>query len=342
MPLDPTLRAEPAVIARRQGRVGRITLNRPHALNALDLEMIHAIAAALESWRDEPEVHAIVLDAAGERAFCAGGDVRSLRSLVLAAQHAAVDAFFVHEYTLNRTIARYPKPYVSLIDGICMGGGIGVSVHGSIRVASEHAQFAMPETQIGLFPDVGASFILPRLRGSYGMYMGLTGVRSGGADACWLGLATHFVPRAGMAGLADALAEDGIAALPDFAVPPPAGEMPGLADAVSCFGLPSVTEILAALERMDTAWSRETLATLRSASPSALLWTFELIRAGAHRTLEQCQRAELELTRRVTRYPDFAEGIRAMVIDKDRTPSWSPPRLEQVEPAVIAGMFSRV
>jgi enoyl-CoA hydratase/carnithine racemase len=336
MPLHPTLPAEATIVARRQGRIGRITLNRPRALNALELPMIHAIAAALETWRDDPEIHAVVLDAAGERAFCAGGDIRAVRNLILQGEHDAVEAFFVHEYTLNRTIARYPKPYISLIDGICMGGGIGLSVHGSIRVASEHAQFAMPEAQLGLFPDVGATFILPRLRGAYGMYMGLSGARAGGSDACWLGLATHYVPRARMAGLADALAEEGIAALVEAAVPPPPGELPALAEGVACFAQPGVAEIIAALERQGTEWARATLEALRAASPTALLWTFAGIRAGAHRTLEQCQRAELALTRHATRYPDFAEGVRAMVIDKDRQPRWSPPRLEDVDPAGIA------
>lgn len=299
--------------------------------------MIHAIAAALETWREDPYVHLVVIEGAGDRAFCAGGDVRTIREWVLDGRHDAVEAFFVHEYALNRAIARYPKPVVALIDGICMGGGIGLSVHGTLRVASEHAQFAMPETQVGLFPDVGASFILPRLRGEFGMYLGLTGARVGGADACWLGLATHFVPRAGMAGLADALAEHGLGALTEAAQPPPPGDMPGLAPEVAVFGLPSVPAIVSALEgRRESEWSRATLRALRAVSPSALLWSFDILRAGTRRTLEQCQRAELALTRFATRYPDFAEGVRAAVIDKDRAPRWSPARLEDVDPALLS------
>ena len=319
---EPNARAEATVVARRQGRVGRITLNRPKALNALTLEMIHAIAAALERWRDEPGVHAVVVDAVGGRAFCAGGDIRTLREWVLAGEHDAVEAFFAHEYALNRSIARYPKPYIALIDGICMGGGVGISVHGSVRVASEHAQFAMPETQVGFFPDVGASFILPRLRGAFGVYLGMTGARVGGTDACWLGLATHFVPRERMAGLADALAEDGIGALAERAVRPEARELPGLEGAVRAFAGSGVGEIMGALERLGTDWAGETLAAMRAVSPTALRWTFELLRAGERRTLEQCQRAELELGRIATRHPDFAEGVRAMVVDKDRAPRW--------------------
>ena len=221
-----------------------------------------------------------------------------------------------------------------------MGGGIGLSVHGAIRVASEHARFAMPETQVGLFPDVGASFILPRLRGAFGVYLGLTGVRVGAADGCWLGLATHFVPRAAMAGLADALAESGLGALAEVAQQLPPEEMPALAGRVTdVFGREGVAAIVAALEREGDEWAQSTLAALRAASPTSLLWTFEIIRAGAHRTLEQCQRAELALTRLATRHPDFAEGVRAMVVDKDRQPRWSPARLEDVDIDAIAALL---
>ena len=325
---------EALVIARKVGRTGRITLNRPKALNALNLAMIDSIAQALQDWRDDPSVHAVVLEAAGGRAFCAGGDVRVLRDFSLAGRHAEVEAFFTREYALNRAIARYPKPYVSLIDGICMGGGIGLSVHGSIRVTSAEAVFAMPETQVGLFPDVGATYILPRLRGAYGMYMALTSARAGGLDAAWLGLATHLVPRARIGSLADEIAESGVAVLAGAAVPAPDGDFAKLD--VSCFTEPSVPAILQSLEKIGTAWSHETLATLRTVSPSSLLWTFEIVRRGAMRSLEQCLQAELSLTRYATRHPDFLEGVRAMVVDKDRTPQWFPARLEDVDSRLIA------
>ncbi len=315
---------ERPVVARQQGRIGRITLNRPKALNALDLPMIHAIAAAVETWRDDPGIHLVVIEGAGERAFCAGGDVRTLRNWVLEGAHEAVEAFFVHEYALNRAIARYPKPYIAIVDGTWMGGGFGVAAHGSIRVVSEHAQFALPEVQLGLFPDVGASFVLPRLRGHYGMYLGLTGARLGGGDSCWVGLATHFVPRASLAGLADALAQDGLGALSERAERPPTGDLPPLERSVeTIFGADSLAAIMAALETRGDEWAQTSLAAIRSSSPASLAWTFDLIRAGAGRTLEQCQRAELLLTRIATRHPDFAEGVRALVVDKDRTPRWA-------------------
>ena len=317
-----------SVTTREHGRIGHITINRPQALNALTIEMIEAIAETLVAWRDKPSIHAVVIEGAGGRAFCAGGDIRAVRSAALAGAFDVIEAFFQAEYALNLAIARYPKPYIALIDGICMGGGVGLSIHGVARVATEAAMFAMPETGIGFFPDVGATYALPRLRGAVGMYMGLTGARLTGADAVYAGVATHFVPRERLTGLVDALAADGIAALAAAAEPAPA-TLPGLMDQIRCFEADSVPAILARLEQVGTAWSRATLATLRSVSPSAVLWSFEAIRGGAGLTLEAALQAELALTRRVTRHPDLAEGVRAMVVDKDRSPQWQPASLEQ-------------
>ena len=313
------------VLARNVGRVGRITLDRPRALNALDLPMVQAIGIALETWRDDPAVHLVVIDASSDRAFCAGGDVRSVRDWVLQGRFEDVDAFFVSEYALNRTIARYNKPYVALIDGLCMGGGIGLSVHGTVRVATERATFAMPEARLGLFPDVGASYFLPRLRGSFGMYLGLTGTSIGAADACWLGLATHFIPHTSLPALVDSLVADGIGALAQFAELPSPPGLSAIQDGVnSVFGVDTLAEVVRRLDGIDQQWATTALSAMRAASPSALQWTFELLRAGADRTFEQCQRAELMLTRRACSHPDFAEGVRAAVVDKDRTPVWQP------------------
>ncbi len=287
--------------------------------------MIQAVAVALETWRDDPSVHLVIIEASGDRAFCAGGDVRSVRDWVLDGKFQGVEDFFVLEYTLNRTIARYNKPYVAVVDGICMGGGIGLSVHGTVRVTTEHATFAMPETQLGLFPDVGGSYFLPRLRGRFGMYLGLTGIRIGAADACWLGLATHFVPRARLRPLTDGLVENGIGALVQFAEPPPPPTLSAIEGRVnSIFGAGSIGAIMTRLQECDESWAAEALHAMRSASPSALHWTFDLLRAGAERTFEECQRAEILLTRCACRHPDFAEGVRAAVVDKDRKPQWRP------------------
>jgi enoyl-CoA hydratase len=221
-----------------------------------------------------------------------------------------------------------------------MGGGIGVSVHAPYRVATEHAAFAMPETAIGFFPDIGATFFLPRLPGQLGTYLGLTGVRMQGADAVHAGLATHYVRREELPTLSHALAEDGAAALGYHGAPLPAFSLaPHRAAIDHCFGADSVGEIVQRLEAIGDEWAAKTLAALRTVSPSALCWTLEALRRGADMTLPQCQAAELALTRTTMRHPDFAEGVRAMVVDKDRTPHWQPPRIEQVEPAVIAAMF---
>lgn len=332
--------SETTVFVRRQGRIGRLTLNRPNALNAVDHDMLRTIRSALDKWRDDPTVHAIVIEGAGGRAFCAGGDIRWLRESVLAGNHAQVEAFFADEYALNLAIARYPKPYVALIDGVCMGGGVGLSVHGSIRVVSEAALLAMPETSIGFFPDVGASFILPRLRPGFGMFLALTGARVNAADAAFLGLATHYVERSRFDGLADEIAENGIAALMQAAVLPPRSELAELADAVRCFEAGSVAEILAGLTALGSDWARNTVGLLRAMSPSAVLWSFELMRRGASQTLEQCLATELVLSRHVSRHPDLQEGVRAMVVDKDRNPRWSPARLEDVDARAIAALFS--
>ena len=331
---------EQTVIARRDGRVGRIVLNRPQALNALDLAMIRACTRALTAWRDDPHVHGVVIEGAGDRAFCAGGDIRALRQYELDGEHHKAETFFREEYELNLMIATYPKPYVALIDGICMGGGIGVSVHAPYRVATEHAAFAMPETAIGFFPDIGATFFLPRLPGQLGTYLGLTGIRMQGADSVHAGLATHFTPRADLPALSHALAADGPSALGSHAAPLPPFSLATQRGAIDhCFGADSVAEIVRRLEATGDAWATKTLATLRTVSPSALCWTLEALRRGANLTLPQCQASELALTRTTMRHPDFAEGVRAMVVDKDRKPRWQPSRIEEVDPAVIAAMF---
>jgi enoyl-CoA hydratase len=335
MPTDDT------VITRRDGRVGRILLNRPRALNALDLGMIRACTAALLGWRDDPHVHAVVIEGAGERAFCAGGDIIALRDAQLSGRRSEADAFFREEYDLNLLIATYPKPYVALIDGICMGGGIGVSVHAPYRVASEHAMFAMPETAIGFFPDIGATFFLPRLPGQLGVYLGLTGLRVTGADAVHAGFGTHYVSRAHLPALSAALAEIGVAALARFAEPLPVFSLaPHQAAIDGCFSAATVPEIVARLAADGGTWTGPALKALRTVSPTALGFTLEALRRGADLTLPQALDAEFRLTRTTMAYPDFAEGVRAMVVDKDRQPKWQPSAIEEVEPAVITAMFA--
>jgi enoyl-CoA hydratase/carnithine racemase len=330
-----------SIATSRQGRIGHILMDRPKALNALDLGMVRAIQAALDGWREDPHVHAVVIEGAGGRAFCAGGDIRAVRTDALTGELAAVERFFAEEYALNATIAEYPKPYIALIDGICMGGGIGVSVHGQVRVTTEAGQFAMPETAIAMFPDVGATYVLPRLPGALGTYLGLTGARLHGADAVHAGLATHFVPAANLPALREAIPRCGVAAVAAHATTLPAFTLaPHRAAIDRCFGQDSVAAIVAALEAIGDDWSRETLAVMRSVSPSSLLWSFAAIRRGAGLMLRDALQAELRLTRHVAVHPDFVEGVRAMVVDKDRAPRWSPASLEAVDPDAIAAMLA--
>ena len=327
---------EQTVIARRDGRVGRIVLNRPQTLNALDLPMIRACARALETWRDDPHVHAVVIEGAGDRAFCAGGDVRALRQYELDGEHHKAETFFREEYELNLMIATYPKPYIALIDGICMGGGIGVSVHAPYRVATERAAFAMPETAIGFFPDIGATFFLPRLPGQTRHLS-----RADRRCACrvpmrcmrdWprISCRARTCPRCRVRW--PRMDRRRWARMPRRCRR--SRWQPQRAAIDHCFGADGMAENVRRLEAIGDDWATQTLAALRTVSPSALCWTLEALRRGADLTLPQCQAAELALTRTTMRHPDFAEGVRAMVVDKDRKPRWQPSRIEDVDPAV--------
>jgi enoyl-CoA hydratase len=330
------------VLARREGAAGTILLNRPRALNALDFPMIEALAAAIAGFRADPAVRLLVLEGAGGRAFCAGGDVRRIRELSLAGDAAGVEAFFAGEYGVNGAIAAFPRPWISLIDGVCMGGGIGLSVHGSHRVVTEHALLAMPETAISLFPDVGTSYVLPRLPGALGPWLALTGARLKGAEAVEAGLATHLVPRERLAALREALLSGDAAVVDRFAEPVPPGPIAAQRPAIDrCFGAPTIQGILAALEKEGTDWAREQIAILRRMSPTSLAASLALLQRGAKQDLQACLATELALTRRITRHPDFIEGVRAVLVDKDNAPRWTPPSVEELDPAAIEAMFER-
>jgi enoyl-CoA hydratase len=322
--------SSPNVVVRVGSGIGVIELDRPEALNALDLGMILRIAEALEGWREDRGVRAVVVRSSSPKAFCAGGDIRAVREAAVRGDEAAVLAYFSAEYALNAMIARYPKPYIALIDGYAMGGGLGISVHGSARVVTERAALAMPETGIGFFPDVGAGYFLPRLAGGVGMYLGLTGIRVSGAAAVECGLATHYVPAVELPALEAELLGGGDPApvLNAFATAAPPSELAGHRDAIDrCFGaeVSGLGELRARLtaEDGDREWADETLAALDRASPMSLAITWRLVRDGAGSTLEECLARELELAGRTARSHDFAEGVRAALVDKDRNPSWS-------------------
>jgi enoyl-CoA hydratase len=319
----------PPVTTRVSAGTGVIALDRPGALNALDLTMVRLMTEALERWRHDDAVRSVLVVSTSPRAFCAGGDIRAMRDAGLRGDDTAVTGYFSAEYALNALIAGYPKPYVALIDGYAMGGGLGISVHGSARVVTERAVLAMPESAIGFFPDIGASHFLPRLPGAVGWYLGLTGERISGAAAVECGLATHYVPAADRPALQDALTGAGgdpEPVLRRFAAPAPPSELAPHRDTIArCFDAPDLAAVGARLaaEEEDRDWARETLDVLRRASPMSLRITFDLLRAGADDTLAGCRARELELARKTAREPDFHEGVRALLVDKDRRPSWS-------------------
>jgi enoyl-CoA hydratase/carnithine racemase len=326
-----------------QHGLGKVLLNRPKALNALTLDMCHALEAALRAWAVDDGIAAVVVKGAGDKAFCAGGDIRRLCDAARAGDDYPY-RFWSDEYRLNALIKHYPKPYLALIDGIAMGGGVGLSVHGRYRVASEHALFAMPETSIGFFPDVGGSFFLPRCPGETGLYLGLTGHRLRAADMLYAGIATHFVHRLRLPALERALGEtpwemEGV--LARFAEDP--GQAPlaaNRAEIDDLFGRPTLEAVMDALAAGTTAFARETHELLLRKSPTALALAFHAIRAGGDLDIDGCLSMEWRMASHATRHlPDFQEGVRAVIVDKDNRPRWSPARLADVDPAAIAAFF---
>ncbi len=342
----------PPVLVSSQGHLGVLTLNRPDALHALDGEMVKIMTEALLVWLTDPAIAGIMVDHAGPRGFCAGGDIRML------AESGAKDgqearAFFYDEYRLNHLIANYPKPYVAILDGVTMGGGVGISVHGPFRIGTERTLFAMPETGIGLFPDVGGGWFLPRLSGEIGMWLALTGTRLKAADCVIAGILTHYVPselldalKAQVAGAMSthtplAALKSGLAALEEEA-----GRPQHLTDATiaiinRCFAQGSVEAILDALSKEESDWAKEQAHVLGQKSPQTLKVAFRQLRQGrsasdfaAHMALEY------RIGARVVRRHDFLEGVRAVIIDKDQAPKWQPASLEEVDDAMLDTIFA--
>ena len=336
-----------------RGSLALVTLTRPKALNALTLRMVRALKPALDHCAADERVKCLVLAGEGGRAFCAGGDVRAVCEAAQAGGSSLPDAFFREEYVLNHVIATSPKPQVSVWDGIVMGGGAGLSVHGHFRVASETSLFAMPETSIGFFPDVGGSFFLSRLGDALGAYVGLTGARLGAADLLYTGLATHYVPRSALGGLESALqgcdvetqidaalTTLGAGAQPADAASPPLAQR---RDAIErCFAHDAVDAILAALDAEGGAWAAETAASLRRLAPTSLLVTLRLLREARGQRLADCLAAEFRAAQRfmVRGRSDFFEGIRAALIDKDKQPRWEPATLAAVRAADVDEYFA--
>ncbi|MER5203580.1 enoyl-CoA hydratase/isomerase family protein [Streptomyces sp. NPDC002825] len=331
----------PDVLLRTEDRAGFITLNRPRAINALTHAMVLAVDDALTAWEHDPAVTTVVVEGAGERGLCAGGDIRAIHDDARAGGSASA-AFWQDEYRLNARIARYPKPYVALMDGIVMGGGVGVSAHGSVRVVTERSRVAMPETGIGFVPDVGGTFLLGRAPGELGTHLALTGGHIGAADAILTGLADAFVPSAELPALARDLTErTAEEALARRAVAPPEGVLAEQREWIdACYGAPTVEEIVERLFDTGVPAAKETAETLLTRSPAALKATLATLRRSrALGSLEEVLDLEYRVSCAALGTPDLVEGIRAQVVDKDRDPHWTPATLAEVTEADVARYF---
>ena len=327
----------------RQGVAGIITLHRPEALNALTYVMLLAIEKALRAWENDPGIERVIIVGQG-RAFSAGGDIVEIYKAGRAGNPPF--GFFADEYRTNAYIERYSKPIVSMYNGIVMGGGAGISVHGSHRVFSENAGFAMPEVGIGFFPDVGGSYFLPRLPDEYGLYMALTGRRVGWGDALKTGLATQAVAASDFPKAVEALSKSGATdeILAQFSVlPQPETGSKDFADIATWFSanaLPHLVECVSLAAENSNSFAAGVLKNLRRNSPTSLSIAFRQIRTGAELSMEECMAMEFRIVSRMLVGHDFYEGIRAAVIDKDRNPQWKPVSLDAINPADIDGYFA--
>jgi len=334
------------VIVRLVGGVGHITLNRPAALNALTLGMVRRIYQALSEWEADTAVSFVFLDGSGERGFCAGGDIRLLYDAVLARRFDMPESFFREEYHLNQRVARFPKPVVALMDGVVMGGGIGLGGHASHRVVTDRSVLAMPETRIGFLPDVGGTYLLGVAPGELGTHAALSAGRLDAADAIACGLADRFVPSSQISHLRDALLRAGSAtavsdSLDKYSIFPPQSRLAlarGWID--PCYAHDEAEEILAALQSASEPEAKQAAVEVASASPTSVKVTLRALRtARRFGQLEPCLNQEFRLGLNLIRGPDFAEGVRAAVVDKDRNPKWHPARLEDVMPEEVERHF---
>jgi enoyl-CoA hydratase len=322
----------PDMLCRIEGRAGRITFNRPAALNALNAPMCAALDDALRAWEADPAVDLILIDAEGERAFCAGGDVAAVYRQAKAGNFADAQAFWQREYRMNLRIAAYPKPIVSLMQGFTMGGGVGVGCHASHRIVGETAQIAMPECLIGLVPDVGGTFLLARSPGRLGEYLGTTGSRMGPADAIYAGFADHFIPMAKWPELVKSLLDGDIKALNAFVETPSEGKLHSLQPQIDAhFAGETYADILRSLRGDSSDFAMATLETLGRMSPLSASVTVEMLhRLGDAPYMDQALALEYRFTFRAQQESDLLEGIRAALIDKDRKPKWRHTRAEDV------------
>ncbi len=339
------------ILFEARGRAGVVTLNKPETLNAVTDAMLSALNQQLDLWEADESIERVLITAVPGRAFSAGGDIRHLYDCGIAKNYDF--DFFAREYVLNARISNFPKPYIALIDGIAMGGGVGVSFHGSHRIAGDNIAFAMPEVGIGFFPDVGASYLLSRLPGRIGLFLGLTGERVKQNDALWSGLASHGCASAGLPALEQILCEtEDIETAIDAYHQQFVGSHTGPGPLERCekwinhhFDMPSVAEIQNSLELAsesncdEAIWAGKTLNTLRQKSPTSLEVAFRQINRGCDLDINQCMKMEYRILRRILTGSEFYEGIRAAIIDKDRAPNWQPVSLQQVDPEDVEAHF---
>ncbi len=340
------VRPEQDVITRIESGVGRITLNRPKALHALNKAMCETMIEALLAWRDDEAVTSVLIDHSGERGFCAGGDIRMIAESG-AGDASEAKAFFHVEYQLNALMFDYPKPITAIVDGIVMGGGVGISEPAKVRIATERTTYAMPETGIGLFPDVGGGWFLSRLPGQTGVWLALTGARLKAADTVALGIHTHFVLQVSIEALKTDLmivGADPVAVAAQYAGEAGAAPSDAHREAIDrLFAFDTVEEIFAALEADGSDWALAQLATLKTKSPTSLKVTLKQLRTA--RTLgsfAENMAMEYRLGGRIVPTHDFQEGVRAVVIDKDNAPKWSPDDLAGVSDATVDALFARL
>jgi enoyl-CoA hydratase len=342
---------EPDLIVRRESAAGVIRLNRPKAINAVTLEMFRDIDRALDAFEADPAIGLILLEGAGERGLCAGGDIRALyESSRVAGDLGKI--LWREEYILNARIAKFPKPYVAFMDGIVMGGGVGLAAHGSHRIVTDRTKLAMPEVGLGFFPDVGGTWLLSHSPGEIGTYFGLTGQTMNGPDAVYAGFADAVVPSGKLAALREALTQvrpgatpaEVKAAIGGFATDETAGPVAALQSRIDgWFGHDRMDDIIAALQRDGSELALSMLKTLNEKSPRGMVVTLKLLRlARASSSLEQCLVREYRAALEVFASDDFREGVRAAVIDKDRNPKWSPPGIEDVTPEMVAPYFAEL
>lgn len=329
------------VLLSEQGALGRITLNRPKALNSLTLGMIREMTHTLEQWRTDDRVAAVLIEGAGERGLCAGGDIRTIYDAAKAGDDEVFTSFWGEEYRLNATFAHYPKPVVALMDGICMGGGVGVSAHCSHRVVTERSKIGMPETGIGFVPDVGGTYLLSRAPGELGTRMALTGAPIGAADAIQCGLADHYVPSDRLEELAIELANGQVdEVLARFAEQPPAAPMRAEREWVdAAFSAGTVEEVLYRLRGRPEEAAQAAADAIETKSPTSLKVTLRALRSRFD-VLEQALDQEYRLALSCVRIGDFVEGVRATLVDKDRDPKWAPARLDEVDDELVNKFFT--